>query len=267
MPAFPAGLEMLRSRAAGAARGRLLLVHGAWHGAWCWDEHVLGYLAEQGYDAYALSLRGHGASTGRDRLRRTRIRDYVDDVARAIQAIGADTVPVGHSMGGFVVQHYLSRHPAPAGVLLASAPPRGVLPLTLRLARRHPAVVARANLSWSLYPVVSTPALAGELLFSPDLAPESVLAYQQRLQDEAYLAFLDMVALSPVRPSRVATPMVVLGGELDRVFTVEEVRATATAYGTSAVIVPGLAHDVMLDPRWQQATDEMLARLNRLSSP
>ena len=45
----------------------LLFVHGAWHGAWCWDEHFLGYCARRGYAAVALSLRGHGGSGGRGR--------------------------------------------------------------------------------------------------------------------------------------------------------------------------------------------------------
>ncbi|WP_459551866.1 hypothetical protein [Mycobacterium kiyosense] len=35
-----------------------LLLHGSWHGAWCWDEHFLGYLADRGYACHALSVRG-----------------------------------------------------------------------------------------------------------------------------------------------------------------------------------------------------------------
>jgi len=60
----------------------ILFVHGAWHGAWCWAEHFLPHFAERGYSAHALSLRGHGASAGRAQLRRTRIADYVADVAQ-----------------------------------------------------------------------------------------------------------------------------------------------------------------------------------------
>jgi pimeloyl-ACP methyl ester carboxylesterase len=38
----------------------LLFVRGAWHGAWCWDEHFLEFFVDKGYRAVALSLRGHG---------------------------------------------------------------------------------------------------------------------------------------------------------------------------------------------------------------
>lgn len=26
----------------------VLFVHGAWHGAWCWDEHFLDFFADKG---------------------------------------------------------------------------------------------------------------------------------------------------------------------------------------------------------------------------
>lgn len=66
----------------------LLFVHGAWHAAWCWDVHFLDYFAQQGYEVHALSLRGHGGSEGRENLRWTRIAEYIEDVARAVQQIG-----------------------------------------------------------------------------------------------------------------------------------------------------------------------------------
>jgi pimeloyl-ACP methyl ester carboxylesterase len=46
----------------------LLFVHGAFMGAWVWAETVLPYMAQHGYEAHAVSLRGHGQSEGRERL-------------------------------------------------------------------------------------------------------------------------------------------------------------------------------------------------------
>ena len=53
----------------------LLFVHGAFTGAWCWDEHFLPFFAEAGYAAHAVSLSGHGRSRGRDRLDQLSIAD------------------------------------------------------------------------------------------------------------------------------------------------------------------------------------------------
>jgi pimeloyl-ACP methyl ester carboxylesterase len=36
-----------------------ILVHGGWHGAWCWNK-VLPLLKEKGVNAIAIDLPGHG---------------------------------------------------------------------------------------------------------------------------------------------------------------------------------------------------------------
>jgi pimeloyl-ACP methyl ester carboxylesterase len=116
----------------------LLFVHGGEHAAWCWDEHFLDFFADKGYRALALSLRGHGGSATSKRLRSCSIADYVEDVCSVADNLTATPVVIGHSMGGFIAQKYLETHDAPAGVLMASVPPRGHLGATLRLVRRHP---------------------------------------------------------------------------------------------------------------------------------
>ena len=62
----------------------LLFVHGAWHGAWCWDEYFLDYFARLGYECIAPSLRGHGGSPGVAKMNLYRIADYVEDVVMSM---------------------------------------------------------------------------------------------------------------------------------------------------------------------------------------
>lgn len=246
---------------AGAHATPLLFVHGAWHAAWCWHEHFLGHFAEQGFASHAVSLRGHGGSEGRPRLRWTRLRQYVADVAQAVEELGRPPVLIGHSMGGAVVQKYLETHPAPAGVLLASMPPSGVLRTTLRLLRRHPLRVVWATATLRLSPLVATPRLLRELLFSPDLPEDELRRHAGRLGEESYLAFVDMLGLDRPRPHRVTTPLLVLGAANDALFCPDEVEATARAYRTEAVVFPDLAHDMMLDVRWKRVADHIVAWL------
>lgn len=236
----------------------LLFVHGAWHGAWCWAEHFLPYFAEHGYASFAVSLRGHGASEGRERLRRTRVADYVNDVAQVASGLSRPPVLIGHSMGGLIVQKYLEAHPAPAAVLLAPVPVWGAVKTTLRIAMRHPWLFLKANLTWSLYPIIGTPELAREAFFSSDTAAESLSRYFSRLQDESYLAFWDMLIFALPRPKRINVPLLVLGAADDTIFHLGEIEATARAYGTQAEIFPGMAHDMMLEPGWQVVAERIL---------
>lgn len=255
-------LEIISRYPAGNAHSTpLLFVHGAWHAAWCWDVHFLDYFAQHGFAAHALSLRGHGGSDGRRNLRWTRIADYVEDLAQAVLQLPAPPVLIGHSMGGFVVQKYLQDHASPAAVLLASVPPAGDLAITLRAARLHPMVFAKANLTLSLLPLMSTPRLACEFLFSTDLADEQVLAYWEQLQDESYLAWLDMLLFNLPKPEKVKTPLLVLGGARDINLKPDEIEATAQAYNAQSEIITDVAHDMMLDTRWQAVAGRILVWL------
>ncbi len=115
----------------------LLFVHGAYHGAWCW-ENFLPYFAEQGFEAHALSLRGHGASDGRERIRSIRTAEYIGDVVNVSRRLSAPPVLIGHSLGCYIIQKYLEKHSAPAAVLLATVPVSGFFKMLVRTAMRHP---------------------------------------------------------------------------------------------------------------------------------
>ena len=73
----------------------LLFVHGAFAGAWVWDEHFLPWFAEQGFSAHALSLRGHGDSAGHENIDWHSVHDYVDDLTEVIADLGTAPVLVG----------------------------------------------------------------------------------------------------------------------------------------------------------------------------
>lgn len=239
----------------------LLFVHGMWHAAWCWEETFLPYFARKNYISYAMSLRGHGKSEGHKRLRWTSLAEYVADVAAVVEQLETPPVLIGHSMGGMIVQKYLESYQAPAAVLLASAPPGGLLPATLRVARQHPLTFIKINLTMSLFPVIGTPERCKEFLFSDDINSEKLMGYYGRMQDEAYRAYLDMVLLNLPRPKRVSTPILVLGAENDRAISVKENLATARAYGVKAEIFSDTAHDMMLETGWEKVADRILSWL------
>ena len=253
-------LEILREEPAAAAHTTpILFVHGMFHGAWCWSEHFLPFFARNGYRAYALSLRGHGASEGRDRLFRTSLADYVADVAQTVGQMDQLPVLVGHSMGGMVVQKYLETDEAPGAVLMASGPPRGILGVGLRYFLRHPLVMLRANLTFNLYHLVSTPRLVREGLFSADMPEEQITAYSSRLQEESFRAMIDMCALNLPRPERVKAPVLVLGAVNDRALSSGDVESTARVYDTQPEFFADMAHNMMLEAGWQLVAERIVA--------
>src|ERR1700721_2964624 len=193
----------------------LLFVHGAWHGAWCWDEHFLGFFADKGYRALAVSLRGHGSSPTH-KLRACSLADYVEDVSVVADSLPSTPVVIGHSLGGFIVQKYLESHDAPAGVLMASMPPQGNLGSGLRWLRQHPWHFTKMAITGKSLAYVNTPRLARERFFSAHMPDAQVLQYATRLQEESARIGVDCLVLNLPRPKRGTTPLLVLGGTDDR---------------------------------------------------
>lgn len=241
----------------------LLFVHGAFQGAWSWDAHFLDFFADRGFRVLAPSLRGHSLSPADKSLRRCSISDYVDDVSSVANKLTTQPIPIGHSMGGFVVQKYLESHDAPAAVLLASAPPRGHLRSLLRTIRQHPWGCTRFAVSGRpdhLYG--GTMAGARDLFFAPTTPDSVVREGSERLQADSTRAILgDMVALKLVDTARVTTPLLVLGGESDAIYHPSDVHATARAYGTHATLIPQIGHSMALEPKWATVAGHILSWL------
>ena len=253
MPPLTLGsmLEVIDKGTAGPAHPvPLLFVHGAWHAAWCWDEHFLDFFADRGYRAVALSFRGHGQSPTSKRLRDLSFADYLADVTSVARNLPTPPVVIGHSMGGVIAQMYLASHTAPAAVLMCSMPPQGYLRSGLRWMRRHPWHFARLTVSGESLPYVSTPALARERFFSPGTPEPLVRRYAARLQEESARSGLDGLVKLP-RPGRIQAPILVLGAAQDGAVTPAEVRATARAYRTEPDFFDGIGHDMMLEPGWE----------------
>ncbi len=221
------------------------------------------YFAQNGYDVYAVSLRGHGNSEGREKLRWHSISDYADDVHWAVNEIGKTPIIVAHSMGGFITQKYLETHQAPAAALLTPVPYYGLWGSTFNLLRHHPWMVIKAVGTMSLYPVVETPELAKEGLFSKDIPEELLAKYYKQLQDESFRAYLDELGLNLVRPKRVKTPILVLGAEDDTVISRASIYKTARAYQGEPIMLANTAHDAMLESNWQVAADHILNWLHQ----
>jgi pimeloyl-ACP methyl ester carboxylesterase len=236
----------------------LLFVHGAWHGAWCWDEYFLDFFAHRGYRALAVSLRGHGRSPTSKPLFRCSIADYVSDVAEVADGLPVRPVVIGHSMGGFVVQKYLESHDAPAGVLIASIASRGIRGPTLQSLRRHPWRTTLSVLTGKTLRNMNTPGRAREMFFSAHVPESHVVTYAAVLQDESARAiFLDMLFLALPKPESVKASLLVLGAHHDRVVTAGEVRSTARAYRTEPEFFPEMGHDMMLEPGWAAVAERI----------
>jgi pimeloyl-ACP methyl ester carboxylesterase len=236
----------------------LLFVHGGYCDAWCWEPYFLPWFAARGYPAYALSLRGHGASGGRQSLFLTSLDDYVADVESVCAKLPSAPVLIGHSMGAAIVERLLATRTVRAAALLAPVPPAGLGPVAGRLLAWQPEYFVNLQR-------LDAPHLAGDVLaalrpmyFSTDVAPEILAEAVIHLCAESQRAILDLALPFARARAAVSIRPWVLGAEGDRIATPSDVRATAQYYDTTATIVAGLAHMMMLERGWESVAQPML---------
>jgi pimeloyl-ACP methyl ester carboxylesterase len=259
-------LEIISRYPASTAKSTpLLFVHGSFAGAQVWDEHFLPYFARQGYAAHAVSLRGHGASAGQENLRWWSLKDYVTDLARAVQELDRQPVLIAHSMGGMVVQKYLEADSAAGMVLMASVPPHGLLPTFWGMALDQPLLLCQLALLQSLGPEVGTLTIMRQALFSDNTTDAQISGYFHLLQGESQRVSLDMLGLDPLRRmyKKLAIPTLVMGAEQDSLVSPSLVRDTARCHGVDAVIFKDMAHAMMLEAHWQRVASHLLGWLNK----
>jgi len=249
-------LELISRPATGERRPvSLLFVHGINVGAWVWSGRFLDHFAEAGFDAYAVSLRGHGRSWGSERIREWGLADYVDDLFQTTGRIPGPVVLVGHSLGGAVVQKFVQGGGRAAGMaLLASVPPWGLAPSAFRMAVRSPRMLAVLMEMSSGRRPPADKGLLRRMLFTPDTADDELDWFISLVGPESPRLSSELQGCPPLAPAPWLAPKVfVLGGMDDAIIPSDEVWRAGLYYGCIPELVPGLGHMVMSGNRWEKS--------------
>ena len=237
----------------------LLMVHGALTGSWLWTEFA-AFLAERGWEAHAMNLRGHFTSDVAE-LDETTMDDYADDVGVALRHLGRPAVVIGWGIGALAALMHAERHPVLGIVLLAPSPPADALP-------RHPeehelrAVPAVYDAAW--WGWTGTREELRERM--PDM-DDMDLDKMRELMDGAHesgRARRERMRGVPIDTSRfVDVPSLVIGAGLDDVIHPSEARRTADLLGAGYEYFPAASHFglVMGERTWPDVAQSVLGWL------
>lgn len=76
------------------------MVHGGWHGAWCWNK-VLPLLEQQHLKSIAIDLPSHGLD--KTPVGSITLNDYVNTVIASANSVDGPVILLGHSSGGISI--------------------------------------------------------------------------------------------------------------------------------------------------------------------
>ena len=85
-----------------------ILLHGAWHGKWCWEK-VKANLENEGHQVLTPDLPGHGDN--HHPFSQISLSTYVDFVSHLLENLSQPAILVGHSMAGIIISQVAEKMP------------------------------------------------------------------------------------------------------------------------------------------------------------
>jgi alpha-beta hydrolase superfamily lysophospholipase len=260
-----ARLALRRAAPAGPSRAVLLLLHGFGDHSGRYA-HVAAWAVARGYSLWALDQRGHGHSPG-PRGHITRFAQFLADVAalrrRAAAEVPAQQVLLGHSFGGLVVLRYLETAPQGLAAAVVTSP-------FLALAMHAPAwKVAAARVLADLAPGLGMSTGLDTALLSTDAgvgeAARADPLYHGRMTPRAWREILAAQAAAVAEKDRIATPLLMLLADDDRILSSAASRAFAAALPTPAdlIVYEGMYHEILNERERDRVFADLGAWLDR----
>jgi pimeloyl-ACP methyl ester carboxylesterase len=220
-----------------------VLVHGAWHGAWCWDR-TASALRAAGHGATAIDLPGLGDDT--TPAGGVTLEHYAGRIGQALADVDGRAIVVGHSMGGIAITAAGEAYPeriARLVYLTAFLPRDGESLLTLEGRNPRPAVppalVVDEGAGTAL---LHEDQIVG--LFYHDCSPEDQESATARLKPQALAPLSAPLSLTPERFGSI--PRAYIECTDDRAISIELQRDMYTASGVDTVISLDASHSPFL---------------------
>lgn len=180
-----------------------VLVHGAYHGAWCYSK-IVPILEDAGHTVIAVDLPGHGENrVPRDQIT---LDNYVRHVCEIVDAQSGPVILVGHSMGGLTISQVAEERPDRLKMIVfltALMPKDGESrhDLSARVEEEARVAAARMSTEDGLAHFVSEDLLEG--LFYGDCSDADIAFAKANLVPQAYAPMAQKQRLTDARYGRV----------------------------------------------------------------
>lgn len=266
--------EIRSARSAGAARigpsKTVVFIHGMYFTPESWQAWE-SYFQSKGYKTLAPAWPGHDKPVEEQRrahpdkqLAALTLEQIVDTYRRAIAGLGGEKpIAVGHSMGGLVTQLLLQEGLVAAGIVIDSAPPKGVLSLRYSFLKSNwPAIKPGASLDEPIF--LSKSDFAYAFVNCLDAEAQSAAYERFAVPESRRVGQAPTTAFAQIDFARPRAPLLFIAGEEDHIIPISLVRSEYAAHAASPSITdfkafPGRCHFIVGQPGWEAVAEYALS--------
>ena len=235
----------------------LLFIHGAGGTSQYWKNY-LPYFAREGWEVFAINLRGHFPSDREEALAQVTLEDYLADVEKVIGRLDIrNCAIIGHSLGGLIAQKTAeSIETINALVTIASAPPLGI---TLEVNHDLSYSGTIIKTLWGMMnmrPVKPTFLMAQQTVLN-NISPEEQKAVFDMFVAESLFVGYQVAQGFPVDPSRMKCPKLVIGCLKDVIAPASMQESLALFLHADYIEYHQFAHLPMLESNWDTSAKDI----------
>ncbi len=241
----------------------IVMIHGMWGTGSYW-ENFKGFFEGKGYRCVVPALRFHDMDPNGvpdPKLGTTSLLDYAEDLEKLIRELHVAPILMGHSMGGLLAQILGSRRQGKALVLLTPASPHGIIALKPSVIKSFRSALTRWGFWRKPFRLTFAEAEYSMLNLMPSESRKSI--YDQFVYESGRAAFeigfwlFDSKGAAKVDESKVACPVLIIGGEEDRITPVSVTRKIVKKYKEVSTYkeFSGHSHWVIGEPGWEQIAE------------
>lgn len=222
------------------------------------------YFTSKGFKCVFPILKYHDIDSGNKPdpiLGTTGITEYVDQLEEEYCKIKGPIIILGHSMGGLLAQLLSVRVKPKSLILLSSAPPFGINPLTYSVIKSYIGIFLIPFFWKKAYKI---PLKSAKYAFLNNLPPEKQLSEYNKLVHESGRAILeiglpifDKKKSSSVNSRDIDCPVLVLHGLLDNIVPYNTGVKIAEKYGNLSTLklLDKNAHLIEIEDGWKDTAD------------
>ena len=78
-----------------------MLVHGAYHGPWCWEDNFKPFFVKRGYSVIVVNFSNPNP--------KVKINDYMEHLNEVVGEISGKVYIISHSLGTAIVEKYITK--------------------------------------------------------------------------------------------------------------------------------------------------------------